>query len=171
MCYISMRNPLRNRELVRQWKILRGIARGVIEHNPINLDYLSDIFNCSTKTIRRDIDGLIRAGFLRRGPVTVLSEVRAPRTHVHLTVDLETLEARQQDMKERMLLMRKTERRNRSNYIRQIRIQNAQMVEDFNSDLQSIELNMTQAALENFDILKCNGCTYRFKTNEAGVLD
>ena len=54
---------VRNAQLIRQWKILRALANGVLSVE--SHCEMAEIFDVDLKTIRRDLQGLAHAGFLK----------------------------------------------------------------------------------------------------------
>lgn len=83
---------MRNNQLIRQWKILRYIANGHLDPVSLELPELSERFNKSYKTIRRDLQGLVDAGFLISFAFKSPKKKRVLRPNPRLTTELRGIE-------------------------------------------------------------------------------
>lgn len=73
----------RNDQLVRQWKLLRYLGNGYFPLEDINMNDLGEILERTHKTIRRDLEALLEAGFFTAYGVKdgYNKIVRAQRVH------------------------------------------------------------------------------------------
>lgn len=116
---------MRNSQLIRQWKILKYIANGDFCVLELNLPELQEVFGKCHKTIRRDIHGLLEAGFLTEYRFNNKSKVVAKRK----------------------------------------KLSTEKYLKDTVFDIAMMS-NREIAAL---DLLRCNSCTYVFKTKNGRI--
>lgn len=139
---------MRNEQLIRQWKILKGISTGVFNLSPMGIRSMAAVFHMSVRNTKRDLMGLRDAGFLAEY-CPIVKEVLLAGHVVRLPV---VRRSRQQRAKTNKTWRHFT------------------TVPELQATVHAVSKLMTDEARE-INPLKCNGCTYVFKLREGGQID